>query len=162
MAVLVKPMETEDELAGKAYVHWKAWHEAYRELIPADYLKGLTLERCTAIARRWPDNLLVAKDGERVIGFCGYGAYRDDSLPDTGEIFALYVLSGYYGTGAGAMLMKEALGRLSRYPSAALWVLADNHRAIRFYEKQGFVPDGTEQTVTLGKPLREIRMILRR
>ena len=97
-----------------------------------------------------------------MIGFCGYGAYRDDSLPNTGEIFALYILREYYGTGAGAMLMKEALGRLSRYPAAALWVLADNHQAIRFYEKQGFVPDGTEQTVALGKPLREIRMILRR
>ena len=44
MAVLVKPMETEDELARKAYVHWKAWHEAYRELIPADCLDGFTLD----------------------------------------------------------------------------------------------------------------------
>ena len=104
----------------------------------------------------------MAKDGERVIAFCGYGSYRDDSLPDTGEIFALYVLSGYYGTGAGVLLMKEALELLRRYPAVALWVLADNRRAIRFYEKQGFVPDGAEQSVVLGKPLAEIRMILRR
>ena len=162
MTVFVKPMETEAELLGKAYVHWKSWHEAYAGLIPPEYLDGFTLSRCETIARKWTDNLLVAKDGERVIGFCGYGGYRDDSLPDTGEIFALYVLSPYYGTGVGAMLMNAALARLDRYPAVALWVLGDNGRAIRFYEKQGFIPDGTEQTVSLGAPLREIRMIRRR
>ena len=159
MTVTVRPMETESEILGKAYVHWKTWQEAYADLIPADYLERFTLDRCEAIARKWPDNLLVAKDGERVVGFCGYGAYRDDSLPDTGEIFALYVLSEYRGSGVGAMLMGEALKRLDRFPSVALWVLRDNGRAIRFYEKQGFVPDGTEQTVSLGAPLWEIRMI---
>ena len=159
MAVIVKPIETEEELRGKAYVHWKAWHEAYAGLIPAAYLDTVTEEKCLRIALRWPDNLLSAKDGDRVIGFAGYGSYRDDSLPDTGEIFALYVLREYYGTGAGRLLMEEALRRLNGYSAAALWVLGDNRRAIRFYEKCGFAQDGTEQIIDLGAPLTEIWMI---
>ncbi len=161
MAVIVKTIETEEELRGKAYVHCKAWHEAYTGLIPASYLDTVTPEKCLRIALRWPDNLLAAVDGDRVIGFAGFGAYRDDSLRDTGEVYALYVLRDYYGTGAGRLLMEEALRRLRGYSAAALWVLRDNRRAVRFYEKCGFTPDGTEQTVELGAPLCEIRMIRR-
>ena len=161
MAVIVKPIETEEELRGKAYVHLKAWHEAYAGLIPAAYLDTVTEEKCLRIARRYPDNLLAAMDGDRVIGFAGYGAYREDTLPDTGEIFALYVLREYWGTGAGRLLMEEALRRLRGFSAAVLWVLRDNRRAIRFYEKCGFTPDGTEQTIDLGAPLCEIRMIRR-
>ena len=159
MSVYVKPIETEEELRGKAFVHWKSWHEAYAGLIPDAYLDTVTEEKCLRIALRWPDNLLAAIDGGRVVGFAGYGAYRDDSLPDTGEIFALYILRDYYGTGTGRLLMDEALGKLRGYSSAALWVLRDNARAIRFYEKCGFRPDGTEQTIELGAALTEIRMI---
>ncbi len=25
---IIKPMETDEEIRGKAYVHWKAWQEA--------------------------------------------------------------------------------------------------------------------------------------
>lgn len=37
----------------------------------------------------------VAKDGDKVIGFVGYGKYRDDTLSDCGEVFAIYVLADY-------------------------------------------------------------------
>ena len=32
------------------------------------------------MARRWPENQLVAKDGDKVIGFVGYGEHRDDAF----------------------------------------------------------------------------------
>jgi hypothetical protein len=41
-------METEDEIKGKAYVHWRAWHEAYPDLVSQEYLNQLTLEKCEA------------------------------------------------------------------------------------------------------------------
>ena len=69
----VKKMETDDEIRGKAYVHWKAWHEAYPGLVDQGYLEDMTLEKCEKIAYSWPDNLIVAKDNGRVIGFVGYG-----------------------------------------------------------------------------------------
>ena len=34
------------------------------------------------------------------------------------------------------------------YPRVVLWVLADNARARRFYERAGFVPDGVTNILT--------------
>ena len=97
MNYVIKPMETTAEKNGKGYVHWKSWQETYTELIDQHYMDTRqSLEKCIQAAHKWPDRILVAKDGEKVIGFVGYGPYRDDSLPNTGEIFALYVLREYH------------------------------------------------------------------
>lgn len=159
MKIEIKPMETPEEIEGKAYVHWKGWHEAYTGLVDPDFLAGHTLEKCTKTAYQWPDGLLVAKDAGRVVGFAGYGKYRDESLPEAGELYALYILSEYYGTGVGKMLLDAALERLAGYPRVALWVLKGNARATRFYEKCGFCFDGTEQTIRLGQENTELRML---
>lgn len=157
----LKPMETPEEMEGKGYVHWKSWQEAYQGLIDPAYLNGtMTLETCVKRAYEWPDGVLAAKDGPRVIGFAGYGPYRDDALPGTGELYALYVLKEYYGKeGAGPALLHAVLARLAGYPRVALWVLKGNARAIRFYQKHGFAPDGAEQSISLGRPATVLRMI---
>ncbi len=96
----IVPMATE-EMIGKGYVHWKSWHETYTGLVDSAYLERLTLEKCVETARRWPDNILVAKDGDRVVGFVGFGASQDDTIPDFGEIFSIYVLADYHGRQVG-------------------------------------------------------------
>ncbi|MDE5802262.1 MAG: GNAT family N-acetyltransferase [Lachnospiraceae bacterium] len=156
---VIKNMESEDEIKGKGYVHYKSWHETYTDLIDAEYLKRHTLEKCIAIAHKWPDNIIVAKDGERIVGFVGYGAYRDDTLPAHGEIFAIYVLAEYHGRRIGYELMNAALEKLSAYKKIAVWVLKGNDKAIRFYERYGFRFDGKEAEVMLGTPNTELRMI---
>jgi ribosomal protein S18 acetylase RimI-like enzyme len=145
MNINIKKMETDEEIRGKAYVHWRGWHEAYPGLVSQDYLDKLTLERCEKMARSWTDGILIAKDGERVVGFVGYGD-RSEEAPDVGEIFALYVLSEYYGSGVGQLLMEAGLEQLKGYPEVCLWVLKGNARAIRFYEKCGFCATGEEMT----------------
>lgn len=155
----IKPMETPVETDGKGYVHYKSWQETYAGLVDAAYLRDVTEEKCVKIAREWPDNLLVAKDGERVIGFVGYGPYRDDTLPGCGEVYALYVLANYHGQRVGYELMNAAVEKLSAFQTIALWVLKGNERAIRFYQRYGFRPDGVEQEILLGTPNTEIRMI---
>ena len=159
---LIKSMESEEEINGKAYVHYKSWHETYTGLIDAAYLEGITLEKCIDIAHRWPDNILVAKDGDKVIGFIGYGAYRDSTLPDHGEVFAIYVLKEYYGKKVGYELMNAALERISEYSKIVVWVLKGNDRAIHFYERYGFHFDGVEKEIMLGTPKIEQRMIYER
>lgn len=160
MNLTIKKMETDDEIKGKAYVHWKAWHEAYSGIVDPQYLDKLTLEKCETITYQWPDNIIIAKDSERVIGFAGYGKYHNDELENTGEIFAIYILAEYYGKGVGYQLMQAGLSQLSDYPQTAVWVLKENKRAVRFYERCGFRPDGCEQTIRLGTPVTEIRMII--
>lgn len=154
-----KTMETEEEINGKAYVHYKSWHETYSDLIDPEYMKTVTLEKCEKIAHRWPDNIIVAKDGDKVIGFVGYGAYRDETLPEHGEIFAIYVLDEYQGKKVGFGLMNAAVQKLSDFDKIAVWVLRGNEKAIRFYKKYGFDFDGNEAEIILGTPNTEMRMI---
>lgn len=152
-------METEKEINGKGYVHYKSWHETYADLVDKGYMETVTMEKCTAIAHRWPDNILVAKDGDTVIGFVAYGAYRDSTLPEYGEIYAIYVLAAYQGQMVGYSLMNAAFEKLSDYKRIAVWVLKDNKKAIQFYERYGFHLDGTETEIILGTPNTELRMI---
>lgn len=139
---LIKNMESEEEINGKGYVHYKAWHETYRGLIDAEYLEKHTLEKCTAIAHKHPDNVIIAKDGNKVIGFAAYGAYRNDILPhcgaDCGEIGAIYLLKEYQLKGIGHKLIKTAMEKLSEYKKIALWVLKGNEKAIFFMNAAGF------------------------
>lgn len=160
--ITIKPMESENEIKGKAYVHWKGWHEAYSGIVNQAYLDNFTLEKCTKIAFRWPDDILIAEDGGQVIGFAGYGPYRGGSLPETGEVYGIYILKEYYDQGVGYKLISQALEKLAEYKNVALWVLEDNSRAIKFYEKLGFRFDGTKQRIMLGTEVTEIRMILKR
>lgn len=162
VSVVIKPMQTDAEMEGKAYVHWQAWQQAYADIVDAGYLANHTLAKCIQVAHRWPDDILVAKDGDRVIGFAGYGACQDEDLPGAGEVFALYILREYYGTGVGRALMEAALLRLESYADIAVWVLADNARAIRFYEKCGFCADGMQKQLTLGAPVTVRRMVLQK
>jgi ribosomal protein S18 acetylase RimI-like enzyme len=79
-----------------------------------------------------------------VVGFVTFGPSRDEDAVGMGEIYALYVDPGRYGGGLGRMLMAHARGRLKEqgFEAAVLWVLQGNERAARFYEREGWKPDG--------------------
>ena len=158
MNVTVKKPQTDDEIRGKAFVHWKAWQEAYSSLLDGEFLASRTLDSCVEKAYKWKDGILIAKDGERVVGFAGFGRCRDADLPDAGEVTAIYVLADHYGRGVGAALMSAALEALDR-PQTVVWLIKGNERAFRFYEKFGFRADGCEKELTLGKPVRLLRMV---
>lgn len=162
MSIIIKKMETDEEIRGKAFVHWKSWQEAYPGIIEQRFLDELTLEKCESIAFRWTENIIIAKDGERVIGFVGYGKSHNGELGSAGEIIAIYVLAEYYGRGIGYQLMQAGLAQLQDYPQVGVWVLKENERAIRFYERCGFRFDRQEETIQLGTPVTEIKMRLTR
>ena len=153
--IIIKPMETEEEIRGKAYVHWKSWQETYRGIVHDAYLDALTYEKCLEIAQNRA-NTLVMKDGERdVIGFAAYGKTGEE----TGEVFAIYVLEAYQKKRLGYALMNWCRTQLKDCKEICVRTLKDNRKAIAFYERYGFRPDGTEETLTLGKPVTAIRMV---
>ena len=142
---------------------YKLMFTEYSDIVDADWLNNkFSLEKCREIARKYPENNLVAKDGERVVGFAVYGKYIEDDIPELGEINAIYVLEEYQKKKIGYSLMTAVLGELSEYDRIALWVFKDNKKAIDFYEKVGFKPDGTENVFSLGTELTEIRMVYER
>ena len=160
--ICIKLAETDEELCGKGYVHCTSWQKAYRGIVSDRYLDTMTVEATTARARQYPENTLVAKDKEKVVGFAVYGPSRDEDLPDAGEVIALYVLSDYYGKKIGYRLMNEAVLRLKDYNTVFVWVLEENERAISFYHKYGYEFDGCKKEWTLGAPVSIVRMVKKR
>lgn len=158
MKIIIKTMETPEEIEGKSLVHWQTWREAYDDLLPADFQETMTLEKCRFFSQKYPENTLIAMDGKKIVGFISYGNFRDEAI-QAGEIIALYVLKDYYGKGVSKQLMHAAFVALDQFSEIYLWVLKDNKRAIAFYQKMGFTFDGQEQILKLGKPVKELRMI---
>ncbi|HEV5539074.1 TPA: GNAT family N-acetyltransferase, partial [Streptococcus pneumoniae] len=114
MTVIIKSMETPEEIEGKSLVHWQTWREAYDDLLPAEFQETMTLERCRFFSQKYPENTLIAIDGLKVIGFISYGNFRDKTM-QAGEIIALYVLKDYYGKGIAQKLVKAALTALDSF-----------------------------------------------
>jgi GNAT superfamily N-acetyltransferase len=83
---------------------------------------------------------------ERVIGFSSFGPERERARGFTGrgEIWAFYVHPERWGSGAATQLMDHVEDRLKAegFVTSVLWVLDDNPRARRFYERQGWAPTG--------------------
>ena len=161
-SICIKLAETDEELRGRGYVHCTSWQEAYRGIVSDRYLDTMTVEATTARARQFPENTLVAKDKDKVVGFAVYGPSRDEDLPGAGEVEAIYVLSDYYGKKVGYRLMNEAFSRLSEYNTIFVWVFEKNERAISFYHKYGFEFDGCKKEWRLGTPVSIVRMVKKR
>jgi ribosomal protein S18 acetylase RimI-like enzyme len=122
----------------------------------------MTVDATTARARQFPQNTLIAKDKDKVVGFAVYGPSRDEDLINAGEVVAIYVLSEYYDQKIGYRLMNEAFSRLSEYNTVFVWVFEKNERAISFYHKYGFEFDGAKKEWTLGTPVSIVRMVMKK
>ena len=63
------------------------------------------------------------------------------------ELRRIYTMGRLHGTGAGPALMAQALSDAARLGKdrVVLGVWGENHRAQRFYERQGFTVIGTRQ-----------------
>lgn len=149
MTINIRDMQPED-YDQKAYVHYAAWQETYADLMPERFLENQTLEKCQAIARRWPQNTLVAELDRRIVGY-GCMMINEDG---SGEVMAIYLLKEVQGLGIGRGLMDALLERLKGCAPIILWVLKGNDQAIGFYEHYGFRLDGTEKETPLGTELR--------
>ena len=148
-----------------AGVHVRSWQAGYRGLLPDAYLDGLRAEEraerynFASGDARAPATML-ATDGETICGFATTAPARDSDLSEYGELFALYVDPEWWGRGVGAALISSARGRLRElgFRNAALWLLAGNARAERFYRLDGWLPDGLGRTDTVwGVTVNEVR-----
>lgn len=161
MNLEIRDMRPED-MDAKAYVHWKSWQETYPGLVDEGYLSRLTLEKCQNIARRWPDNIIVAELDGKIVGFSGYGPCRNPGYEGIGEVFSIYILKEAQGLGIGRKLMDAAMEKLRNFDTIVIWVLKGNDHAFGFYEHYGFRFEGVEAPIMIGTPNTEQQLVFRR
>lgn len=151
------------DAGGLARVHVQSWRETYTGLLPAGYLERMN---ASLYARRWRQQLTRARSGELVmvaegpdglIGYCA-GAFDADADPRA-EIYTLYLLRQAQGFGLGRRLMQTAARTFKGQgaESLALWVLAGNTRAQRFYAHLGGAVAGERAVRGWGGGLTELR-----
>jgi GNAT superfamily N-acetyltransferase len=61
------------------------------------------------------------------------------------QLHQLWVLPEHWGTRVATTLYEAALAEHAMMADWTLWVLEENHRARRFYERRGWMPDGRRQ-----------------
>jgi GNAT superfamily N-acetyltransferase len=68
------------------------------------------------------------------------------------ELRSLYIVPRAWGTGAAQALMGAALAAIGAdgHVEATLWVVEENPRARRFYEREGWEPTGETRASELG------------
>jgi len=155
---VIRPARAEEATA-VALVHIETWRVAYAHVFPPEELERMSAERVERRAemhRRSPP-IVAEVDGE-IVGFVSVGPANDDDAD--GELYAIYVLPTHWATGVGHALIQAGEARLRElgHREAVLWVLEDNPRARRFYERAGWTTDGTERPIeVLGVSVPEIR-----
>jgi putative acetyltransferase len=139
-AVELRPYRAEDEDA--AIELWRlTWQQAYPSI---DFAARVAWWR-----ERWRDELVpnaaivVAEQAGSLVGFV--------TIDDEGYLDQLVVDPANWGSRLATSLVDEAK-RLSP-AGVTLLVNKDNARAIRFYERNGFVHAGEDVNPTSGRPV---------
>ena len=90
----------------------------------------------------------VAEVNGHVVGYLKLNTAHAQTEPqaaDALEIERIYVLGSYHGGGVGQALYHHAMSVAEDRKASYVWlgVWEHNHRALRFYEKNGFIAFGT-------------------
>lgn len=118
------------------------WRDAYADLVDPTRLQPY-LDDVVGNVARWREILAgrarvrIAEGAGSVVGFA---TVRPAAATAPAHLAAIYVRRAHWSTGLGQRLLDATLGN----EPATLQVYRDNVRAVRFYARNGFVPDGTE------------------
>lgn len=151
MNVIIQPASRLD-LAALQAIGRKTFVETFAEGNSAENLAaylndGFSEDKLGAELRNDNSQFYFALQKEEVIGYLkvNWGeAQSEKQDPKALEIERIYVLQQYHGTQVGALLYQQALSIAQTRKAPYIWlgVWEENPRAIRFYQKQGFVEFG--------------------
>ncbi|MEY8298340.1 MAG: N-acetyltransferase family protein [Emergencia timonensis] len=158
----IRLMNDSDDRKAISKIYEKSWKFAYQGLIPQDYLDGIPAGNWAKAVDTPGWNTLLMLDGGRIVGTASYCHSRFKDWKDYGEIISIYFLPAYMGKGYGRALLQAALDKLAEMgcTDILLWVLAENERAKKFYEKNGFSASGAYLDDNIGgKSLKELQYV---
>jgi GNAT superfamily N-acetyltransferase len=152
--VRVRPGRPQDARAIAA-IHVRSWRATYAGTLSPAALERLDIDRRAALWRRRlatpppGQATLVAEVAGRPAGFLLLGPTPDaDHDPTTtGHVLSVHVAPDVTGQGVGRALLEAAVQTLADtgHQDATLWVVVDNQRARRFYQRAGWTPDGVSR-----------------
>ncbi|WP_448520490.1 GNAT family N-acetyltransferase [Rhodoflexus sp.] len=120
----------------------------------ADYLEKAFNETQIAAELADPDNYFFIMESlqHEVMGYAKLIAGKThDSLPEGNwwKLHRFYLMPDFIGKGTANLLMNELKDFISQKGAKGMWLATwtENARAIRFYEKNGFVVCGNDRFV---------------
>ncbi len=130
--------------------------ESYTEVIDGEAMMGhCTRQHAPSIYESWLKDANAAcwiAEYEATKAPIGYAVLCPPDLPvdfanGDVELKRIYVLSRFHGTGAGKHLIQASVSEAERRGAKQilLGTYQDNHRAVAFYNRHGFVQCGTRQ-----------------
>jgi putative acetyltransferase len=143
--VTVRPMAAED-LAETLDMWVAAWQAAYPNIDFAAR-RGWTKDRIAELERTGSRSLVALRD-DRIVGALVVN-------PQTGYLDQIVVATADQGRGVAAILLAAA--RRISPQRLDLHVNQDNARAIRFYQKHGFVTVAEDVNPRSGAPIYRMR-----
>jgi GNAT superfamily N-acetyltransferase len=143
------------DLFGVGSLHFRSRSAAYAHLLSPEALASQSAKALGAWwSERWKwenetHRLTVAVDDGDLVGFTYVGPSETEGAA---ELYAIHVDPVLVGTGVGRLLMANALEQLTEIGGerAVLWVLEENERARRFYDRGGWRPDGETRVEAVG------------
>jgi GNAT superfamily N-acetyltransferase len=141
VSIEVRQAETRDARA-ISEVHRTSWLQAYGGLIPHKVLNRMLDRRGEDWWRRaahGPSTLLVLDIGGRIVGYATIGLNRVPALKREGEVYELYLLPEFQGTGLGGYMFRECRSILKGlgFAGLAAWCLEDSAHAVTFFRATG-------------------------
>jgi ribosomal protein S18 acetylase RimI-like enzyme len=143
-------------------LHERCWRISYAGIADADAKFARGVEEWERLWLELLDRTRVAELDGAVAGFVVFGPSRDaDAAQGSGEIHALYVDPDAQGTGLGSTLVAHARAELAAagFEHVTLWTFQHNPASRGFYERLGFVWDGTATRDEDGPIVRYVRAV---
>lgn len=159
--LVVRPVRDADA-AALGRVHAECWHQTYDHLVSKAALEKVSPRRLAELWTHWaaqgPEfRMCAALVGGEIVGFAGAGPARDRDAARTRELYFIYLLDEFHGTGVGQHLFDAVVDPGEQL---YLWVADDNPRAHSFYVRNGFALDRATHTEPfLGETLTEVRFV---
>ena len=167
MSCTIRPATQRDAQA-IAELHVKAWQVAYADLLAAEDLASLSVEKRLALWKEAiefaePQVLVAVDAGGKVAGFVAFDRSRDPKSKSTvGELWALYINPALVGTGVGLALWDAARDACEDegFTEVTAWTYVRNERTLQFFDTAGFKRElKTLRTTPVGSTrLEEVRV----
>lgn len=156
-----------DDANTLALINSKSFQQAFNGIIPDVFLKErFSYERLKdrlykELNEGTTSSCIMYKD-DTPIGMLTF-AKDDHKERDNSEIdiWRIYILPEHWGQNLGVEFINWVIEELKRkgYLKIALWVVEENIRARKFYEKIGFTHEGETRIISPGREIKEYRYI---